>query len=442
MNLPCHICEILDKLESAGFEAYVVGGCVRDNFMGLSAHDFDITTAALPHEVCRVFSDCKVIETGLKHGTVTVLYKGVSVEITTFRSDGEYSDGRHPDYVSFTKSICDDLSRRDFTINGIAYSPKRGLVDPFGGIDDIKTKIIRCIGEPVQRFNEDSLRILRGLRFSAVLGFGIEEKTAQTIKELRGTLSRVSKERIFSELTRLLCGMDVRRVMMDFSDVFSCILPPLEVMIGYEQHCIYHNSTVYEHTARAVENAPCEPALRLAMLFHDMGKPLCKIEDMEGAWHFPGHANESMRLADELLREYKASNELRERIVTIVKYHDYPLDLSRKHIRKLLSKVGMDRFCDIMYAHMADDGAKADFCRYRIDVARQAMDIAREIAAENACLNVKDLMISGTDLKEFMRPSPQMGEVLRRLLDEVLEESLKNDREVLLSRAKEIIASI
>lgn len=442
MELPLHICEILEKLENKGYESYVVGGCVRDFFMGLSAHDFDITTAALPDEVCKVFSDCKVIETGLKHGTVTVLYKGTSVEITTFRSDGEYSDGRHPDYVSFTKNICDDLSRRDFTINGIAYSPKRGLVDPFGGISDINSKIIRCIGEPEKRFGEDSLRILRALRFSSVLGFEIDEKTASTIKELRSTLTRVSKERIFSEITRLLCGMDVRRVMMNFPDVFSEILPPLEVMIGYEQHCIYHNSTVYEHTARAVENAPCEPALRLAMLFHDMGKPLCKIEDMEGAWHFPGHANESMRLADELLREYKASNELRERIVTIVKYHDYPLDLSRKHIRKLLSKVGMERFRDIMYAHMADDGAKADFCRYRIDVARQAIDIAEEIAAEQACLTIKDLEISGTDLKAIMQPSPQMGAVLRKLLDEVLDETLKNEREILLLRAKEIIAAM
>lgn len=442
MNLPDQICEILERLENAGFEAYVVGGCVRDYIMGLSAHDFDITTAALPEQVCGVFSDCKVIETGLKHGTVTVLYKGMSVEITTFRSDGEYSDGRHPDSVSFTTCIEDDLSRRDFTMNGIAYSPKRGFVDPFGGEQDIRAKLIRCIGNPHKRFGEDALRILRGLRFSSMLGFEIEAETAQAIKDLRDTLPRVSNERIFSELTRLLCGMDVRRVMMDFSDVFAEILPPLEVMIGYEQHCIYHNSTVYEHTARAVENAPCEPALRLAMLFHDMGKPLCKIEDMEGAWHFPGHANESMKLADELLRQYKASNELRERVTTIVKYHDYPLDLSRKHIRKLLAKVGMERFRDIMYAHMADDGAKANFCTYRIDIARQAIEIAEDITTQQACLSIKDLEISGTDLKAVMQPSPQMGAVLRRLLDEVLDEKLKNERNALLNRAKEIIAEI
>lgn len=438
MNLPEQICEILQRLENAGFATYVVGGCVRDYIMGLAPHDYDITTSATPDEVCDVFSDCKVIETGLKHGTVTVLYKGISVEITTFRADGDYSDGRHPDSVTFTRNIEDDLSRRDFTMNGMAYSPTRGLVDPFGGEQDIKAKIVRCIGEPHKRFGEDALRILRGLRFSAVLGFEIEEKTALAIHTLRETLNRVSNERIFAELTGLICGMDIRRVMMDFCDVFSEILPPLEVMIGYEQHCIYHNSTVYEHTARAVENSPTEPALRLAMLFHDMGKPLCKIEDMEGAYHFPGHANESMRLADELLRKYKASNELRERIITIVKYHDYPLELSRKLIRRLLSKVGMERFRDIMYAHMADDGAKAAFCAYRIDIARQAIEIAEQITAEQACLSIKDLAITGADLKEIMPPSPQMGKVLKQLLEEVIEETLKNEKPVLMKRAEEL----
>ncbi len=439
MRIPEQIAEVLEKLENAGFEAYVVGGCVRDHKMGLAPHDFDVTTSALPEQVERVFSQCKVIETGLKHGTVTVLYKGSQVEITTFRADGEYSDGRHPDSVSFTTSIEDDLSRRDFTINGIAFSPKRGFVDPFGGEADINAGIIRCIGEPEKRFGEDALRILRALRFSSVLGFEIEENTAKAARELRETLNKVSKERIFSELTRLLCGKDVKRVMMQFSEIFSEIIPPLEVMIGYEQHCVYHNSTVYEHTARAVENAPAEPALRLAMLFHDMGKPLCKTEGEDGAWHFRGHAEQSARLAEEILRDFKCSNELRGRVVTIVKYHDYPLDLSQKHIRKFLSKVGIDSFRDIMFAHMADDGAKADFCRSRIEVARQSLEIAEQIAAEQPCLTVKDLEISGRDLKAFMEPSPRMGEVLKQLLSEVLDEILPNKKDALLKRALELI---
>lgn len=441
MRIPEQICEILNSLESAGYSAYVVGGCVRDEKMGLAAHDFDVTTSARPDEVCRVFSSCKVIETGLKHGTVTVLYKGIQVEITTYRSDGEYSDGRHPDSVSFTTNIEDDLSRRDFTMNGIAFNPKRGYVDPFGGAEDIKAGIIRCIGEPERRFGEDALRILRALRFSSVLGFAIEDNTARAIHSGYGTLAKVSKERIFSELTRLLCGKDVRRVMMDYSDVLSMLVPPLKEMIGYEQHCIYHNSTVYEHTARAVENSPAEPALRLAMLFHDMGKPLCKTEGEDGAWHFYGHAEQSARLTDEILREYKSSNELRERVITIVKYHDCPLDTSRKHIRRMLSKVGFDSFRDMMFAHMADDGAKADFCRSRIEIARQSLEIAEQIIAEQPCLTVKDLKISGGDLKAIMKPSPQMGELLKQLLSEVIEEKTKNEKSALLKRAEEIISA-
>lgn len=441
MKLPEQICEILDSLENAGFSAYVVGGCVRDDMMGLAAHDFDVTTSAKPCEVERVFSHCKVVETGLKHGTVTVLYKGIQVEITTYRADGDYSDGRHPDSVSFTTDIKDDLSRRDFTMNGIAFSHKRGYVDPFGGAEDIRAGIIRCIGDPEQRFGEDALRILRALRFSSVLGFRIEDRTAQAIRENYGTLVKVSKERIFSELTRLLCGKDVRRVMMDFSEVFALLIPPLKEMIGYEQHCIYHNSTVYEHTARAVENAPAEPALRLAMLFHDMGKPLCKTEGEDGAWHFYGHAEQSAILADEILREYKSSNELRERVVSIVKYHDHPLELSKKHIRKMLSKIGFDRFRDIMFAHMADDGAKADFCRNRIEIARQSLEIAEEIVAEQPCLTLKDLALSGGDLKALMKPSPQMGELLKQLLNEVLEEKIENKKDALYKRAQEIIAN-
>lgn len=440
MKIPEQISEILERLEDAGFEAFVVGGCVRDHMMGLAPHDFDITTSALPDEVERVFSFCRVVETGLKHGTVTVLYKGSQAEITTYRADGEYSDGRHPDSVYFTKNIEDDLSRRDFTMNGIAFSPKRGFVDPFGGQNDIKAGIIRCIGEPEKRFGEDALRILRALRFSSVLGFEIEENTANAARNLRGTLAKVSKERIFSELTTLLCGKDVRRVMMEFPEIFSEIIPPLEVMIGYEQHCIFHNSTVYEHTARAVENAPAEPALRLAMLFHDMGKPLCKTEGEDGAWHFYGHAEQSAILAEELLRDFRSSNELRERVVAIVKYHDYPLELSRKHIRKFISKVGIDRFRDIMYAHMADDGAKADFCRSRIEIARQSLEIGEEIAAEQSCLTVKDLAISGRDLKAIMEPSPQMGKVLGQLLSEVLDETLPNKKDALLDRARALIS--
>ncbi|MCH5205915.1 MAG: HD domain-containing protein [Oscillospiraceae bacterium] len=441
MEIPYHINEILNRLEEAGYRAYIVGGCVRDSLMGLVPHDYDITTSALPEDTERVFADCRIIETGIKHGTVTVLYKGIGVEITTFRVDGEYTDSRRPDSVTFTDRIEEDLSRRDFTINGIAYNPEKGLTDPFGGQQDISAGVIRCIGDPERRFSEDSLRILRALRFSSVLGFVIENNTAAAIREHKADLDNVSRERVFSELTRLLCGKDVRRVMMEFPEVFAQILPPLKAMIGYEQCSKYHNSDLYEHTARAVEAAPAEPAMRLAMLFHDMGKPACKSVGEDGQFHFYGHAEESVKIADGLLRELKSSNELRERIREIVRYHDIPVETSPKYIRRALSKHGIERFRDIMYSHMADDSAKADFVLPRIETARRALELAEEIAAQKPCLTLKSLAISGRDLLEFLPPSRQIGEILSTLLGEVVEEKLPNEKTALLKRARELAAA-
>ena len=438
MEIPCHINESLERLENSGYSAYIVGGCVRDSLMGLTPHDYDITTSALPTDTERVFSDCRVIETGIKHGTVTVLYKGISVEITTFRVDGEYTNSRRPDSVTFTDRIEEDLSRRDFTINGIAFNPRHGLIDPFGGQRDISAGMIRCIGSPEKRFSEDSLRILRALRFSSVLGFKIEENTAVAIFEHRADLDKVSKERVFSELTRLLCGKDVQRVLMEFPEVFAQILPPLGQQIGYEQGSKYHNSTLYEHTARSVEAAPPETALRLAMLFHDMGKPLCKTVGSDGQCHYYGHAEHSAKIADELLRELKCSNALRERVCHIVRYHDAPVDTSPKAIRRALSKHGIELFRDLIYAHIADDSAKADFVLPRIETAKLALALAEETASQQPCLTLKSLEVSGRDLSGIVPPSPRMGEILNQLLAEVLEEKLQNEKNALLKRAREL----
>lgn len=439
MEIPLHINEILERMENNGYQAYIVGGCVRDSLMGLVPHDYDITTSALPADTERIFADCRVIETGIRHGTVTVLYKGIGVEITTFRVDGEYTDSRRPDSVTFTDRIDEDLSRRDFTINGIAYNPRRGLVDPFGGQGDISAEIIRCIGSAEQRFSEDSLRILRALRFSAVLGFEIEDNTASVIREHCPDLDRVSKERVFAELTRLLCGKDVKRVMTGFPEVFTRIFPPLAEQIGYDQNSKYHNSTLYEHTVRAVEAAPAEPAMRFAMLFHDMGKPKYRTVGEDGQAHYYGHAEESAKLADAFLRELKCSNAFRERVCGIVRYHDIPVDVSRKYIRRALAKHGIERFRDIMLSHMADDSAKTELAIPRIETARRSIEIAEEIAANQPCLTLRDLKITGRDLKELMPPSPRMGEILSQLLNEVIEETLPNEREALLNRARIIL---
>ena len=439
MELPFQICEILERIGNAGYRAFVVGGCVRDHLMGMTPHDFDITTSATPRETENIFADCRVIETGIKHGTVTLLYKGLSTEITTFRVDGAYTDGRHPDSVSFSRNIEDDLSSRDFTMNGIAYNPKIGYVDPFGGKEDIDRGIIRCIGDPDKRFGEDALRVLRALRFSATLGFPIAEETAEAIRAHKRDLRKVSVERIFAELKRLLCGKDVRRTLTEYPEVFAVIIPPLGEMIGYGQGSKYHDSTLYEHTVRAVEAAPDRIDMRLAMLLHDIGKPACRSEDENGECHYYGHAELSARMSDGILRVLKCDNVLRERVCKIVHYHDIPVETSRKYIRRQLAKHGAELFADIMEAHIADDSAKHDFCRDRIPKVREALAIAAEIAEEKPCFSVKMLDISGNDLKELLPPSPLMGEVLSKLFGEVVDEKLPNEKSALLKRASEIV---
>lgn len=442
MEIPEQIEEVLEKLETAGFEAYIVGGCVRDGIMGKTAHDYDITTSAEPRETERVFSDCRVVETGIKHGTVTVLFKGMSVEITTFRVDGDYPDGRHPSEVSFSRNLEDDLARRDFTMNAIAYSPRRGIIDIYGGEADINARVIRCVGEPEKRFSEDALRVMRALRFSSVLGFDIEENTKSAIFLKKETLAKVSKERIFSELKQLLCGGNVKKVLLEYREVFAEIIPEIRSMFDYDQHSKYHNSTLFEHTARAVEAAPAREKMRLAMFFHDIGKPACRTTDENGEGHYYGHAAKSAELADKILRELKCDNALRVRVCEIIKYHDIPIELSHRAIKRQLSKLGGELFCDVMEAHIADDSAKQPFTLARTETARQAIRIAEEIAQEKPCLDLKALAVNGGDLKEILEPSPMMGEILGELLSEVVDGTLENDKAALMARAREIFTKL
>ena len=442
MEIPEQIEEVLEKLETAGFEAYIVGGCVRDGIMGKTAHDYDITTSAEPRETERVFSDCRVVETGIKHGTVTVLFKGMSVEITTFRVDGDYPDGRHPSEVSFSRNLEDDLARRDFTMNAIAYSPRRGIIDIYGGEKDINARVIRCVGEPEKRFSEDALRVMRALRFSSVLGFDIEENTKSAIFLKKETLAKVSKERIFSELKQLLCGGNVKKVLLEYREVFAEIIPEIQEMFDYDHHSKYHNSMLFEHTARAVEAAPAREKMRLAMFFHDIGKPACRSTDENGEGHYYGHAAKSAELADKILRELKCDNALRVRVCEIIKYHDIPIELSHRAIKRQLSKLGGELFCDVMEAHIADDSAKQPFTLARTETARQAIRIAEEIAQEKPCLDLKALAVNGGDLKEIMEPSPMMGEILGELLSEVVDGTLENDKAALMARAEELFTKL
>ena len=436
MQIPNSITYILDRLEQSGYEAYIVGGCVRDALMGHKPHDFDITTSALPEETMQVFSDMRVIPTGLKHGTVIILYDNEPIEITTYRIDGEYADGRHPDEVRFTRSLAEDVSRRDFTMNGIAYSPERGLFDINCGAEDIRRGVIRCIGDPDRRFGEDALRILRALRFSAVLGFEIEQGTADSLRRNKKLLANVSGERILSELQKLLCGANAGAVLRSYPEVFAQMIPELEPCIGYDQHNRYHSLTLYEHLVEAVENTPAEAGLRLAMLLHDIGKPFTQTEGEDGQWHFYGHAEKSAELSGNVLDRFHASSALRLRVHEIIKYHGMVPENTDKFIRRRLAKHGLPMFRDIMLAHIADDSAKVEFARERIPVWQDIIRRAEEIDSQKPCLSIKQLAVNGRDLSVLIPPSPKTGEVLKFLLDGVLDGRFTNDRDELFVQAR------
>lgn len=450
MILPENISCALDMLESAGHEAWVVGGCVRDSLMGIIPHDYDITTSALPAETEQVFAGYRLIETGLKHGTVTVLADGSPIEITTYRVDGEYRDSRRPERVTFTRNIRDDVSRRDFTMNGIAYNPKQGYFDEFGGAEDIKAGVIRCIGKPEKRFREDALRILRGLRFSASLGFEIEENTARAMHDTRELLNKISAERVFSELCGLLTGrnshLNIFRVLTEFRDIAAVIIPEFRECTGFVQHSRFHCFDVYEHCVMSAQKAAeisagseCRLPLTLAMLLHDIGKPQRFTLGEDGEGHFYGHAAVSADIAEDILRRLKCSNALRERVCTIVRYHDVPLSDTDKSVRRLLRKYGLETVRDICLAHICDDSAKTPECAGRCGEWCAVLSRA-EALAPSCCLTLKDLAVDGKALSGLMEPSPEMGKTLKFLLDEVINGNFPNEREFLLKEAAKYIA--
>lgn len=444
MKLPQSVITAINTIEAAGFEAYVIGGCVRDFLMGKQPHDFDIATSALPQETEEIFSDRKVIETGIKHGTVTVIINRVHLEITTYRIDGEYHDSRHPDSVSFTRSLENDISRRDFTMNGIAYNPKCGFVDLCGGAEDIKNGVIRCIGSPEKRLSEDALRIMRALRFSCTSGFSIEENTAKACYELKGLLKNIAAERIFEELCKAL-GCRFFSVFDDFRDIIAEIIPEIAPAFDFEQYSRYHRYDVYRHIIKSAQAAAditkgkenCLP-LTLAMLLHDTGKPHCFTRDENGEGHFYGHAKISADIADIVMRRFKSSNALRERVCAVVKYHDLPLSEDRRLIKKHLSKFGAELYNDIILAHCADDMAKTPESEKRCERWYKIRALAEEISAEGS-FDLKSLAINGKDLSELIKPSPLTGEVLKYLLSGVLEEKFPNEREILLQESKKYL---
>ncbi len=444
MDMPKNVDTAINLLQSAGFEAYAVGGCVRDSLLGKTPNDWDITTSAKPENMKSVFADFHCIDTGIKHGTVTVVIVGEPLEITTFRLDGEYEDNRHPKSVTFTSDLGADLGRRDFTVNAMAYSKMTGTVDLFGGQNDLKNKIIRCVGDPDRRFNEDALRILRALRFASALDFEIEEKTAQSLLKNRALLGNISEERIAKELLKLVCGKGAKRILTDFAPVLFEILPELQPMYKNSHDNPHHCYDIYEHTLIAVESIDPEPTLRFAMLLHDCGKPAVKKFDENGVAHFYGHQRISAEISAQILARLKVSNKFRDEILFLVSNHDrWELYENTEKMPRYLSKFGLDGVLKLLKVMRADVLAQSPEYRYRLDQIADAEEIAKNLAAQKPCLSLSELQINGRTLMDIGIPQGRkLGAVLAQLLDEVIDGVTKNTQEALTTRAREIYSEM
>ena len=422
---------LLKRLEDAGFEAYYVGGCVRDHLMGRAVHDVDITTNALPEQTAAVFEGYKVIPTGIRHGTVTVLAEGTPYEITTYRVDGSYSDSRRPDSVEFTPDIVQDLARRDFTMNAIAMDIRGNIVDPFGGRGDIEHSLIRCVGEPEKRFTEDALRIMRGIRFASQLGFGIEEKTAQAIIDMRGRLSIISRERVREELDKLLCGKDCGKVLTDYRVIIAEIIPEMVACFGFDQFSHYHKYDVYEHIVKAVTSAPQDQLiLRRALLLHDIAKPQMFTLDENGVGHFKGHAKVSAEMAKEILTRLRFDNRTIALTSQLISHHSDKIH-SERQIRLMVSEFGIETFLMLMDFKKYDNCGKNDFVLDENKEFDRFKVIAREFADSGECITLSQLAISGSDLTELGFRGKEIGTALAQLHSLVISGDLPNDKQAL-----------
>ena len=436
MFLPENIQNCIDLLENAGFAAYAVGGCVRDACLGLQPHDYDLCTNALPRQTKAVFQDYRLVLAGEKHGTVTVITESGPVEITTFRTEGGYRDNRHPDWVEFVPDVEGDLSRRDFTVNAMAYSPIRGFADPFGGREDLKNHVLRAVGDPKARFAEDSLRILRGVRFAARFGLTPEKATMEAMMSQAGLLENIARERVFEELCKLLVvakAVDIIR----FAPILAAAIPELGPMIGFDQHSPHHAYDLITHTAYVVEGVPAELPLRWAALLHDTGKVTTFTRDATGRGHFYGHAKESAAIADAVLRRLKAPTALREEAVTLIAKHMTRLQPERKLLRRQVSKFGFPTVESILSLQEADMGSKGTGEDNGAALFSSVRKLLEELQAENACLRLKDLAVNGNDLMTLGYRGKEIGICLSTLLEQVLEERLPNEKDALLFFAAE-----
>ncbi len=435
MKLPKSVMFCLKKLEEYGFEGYVVGGCVRDALLGLTPQDYDMCTDATPKEIAQIFRKQELVRNGEKHGTIGVILAGQVYEITTFRTEGTYSDGRHPDTVSFVQNLQEDLSRRDFTVNAMAYSPSTGFIDLFGGQQDLQDGILRTVGDPEKRFAEDALRILRGVRFAVRFDWMVEPKTLQAMGSLAPLMDKLAKERVYTELSKLLPVINAQQ-LVQFAPVITQVIPELKASVGFEQRSPHHAYDVYTHTAYVVEALPSDLTLRFAGLLHDIAKPQAFTQDADGRGHFYGHAQAGAQLADQVLTDLRAPTALHQQVVLLIEHHMTPIEADKKLLRRRLRAFGTETLQQLLILQ------KADFCSKGVDDEPEtdfaAIDVLlAEITQEDACLNVKDLAIGGKELLELgIAAGPAIGECLEHLLDLVQDENIANEPAQLLAAAK------
>lgn len=438
--LPAGAKTILNRFHDAGYEAYLVGGCVRDALLGREPHDWDICTSAFPEETLSLFAQCKVIKTGIQHGTVLLMMEDGGYEVTTYRADGAYADHRHPVGVTFVRSLREDLARRDFTINAMAWSEETGYVDCFGGLDDLHRCLIRCVGEPERRFDEDGLRILRALRFAARFGWQLEPETEKALREQAHLLKNISGERILTELQGILTSPAAEAILRDYREVFAVILPEIAPMFGHPQYNFHHCYDVWEHTLHAVGNVRPEFLLRFIMLLHDAGKPACFTRDEEGVGHFRGHPVVSARLAGDVMERLHCDNRFREDVTLLIQWHDKVRIFTRKSLRRMLGALGAERSRLLFQIMKADAGAQSYETREeKLDGLAAGEALLEVLIQENACCTVKDLAVNGRDLMAAgEKPGKRIGEILSALLEAVIEEEVENEREALLERYRSI----
>lgn len=438
INIPSDANRIIHTLQSNGHKAYVVGGCVRDSIIGRPIHDWDICTSATPEEMIEILQDERVIETGLQHGTVTIVMNGEPYEVTTFRIDGVYSDNRRPDNVTFTNNLIEDLRRRDFTINAMAYNYEEGLIDPFDGLKDIEWKKIRCVGSAKDRFNEDALRILRAIRFAAQLGFAMMPETDWEIHQQYKKLENISIERINGEFCKIAASSEFCVQMVLYQDVLASFIPELKYMFDFSQDNPYHDYNVFVHTIHAIEECDSDDlTVRLAVFFHDFGKPHCYQDGEDGVRHFKGHGKVSAEITDDIMKRLRFDNETRNNVVELVYYHDATFEVGKKYVKRWLNKIGEEQFTRLLEVRKADiKGQKKELDQSRIDKVDNIKKILDEVLQEEECFSLKDLAVNGKDLISIgYKSGKELGNALNELLQLVIDGECPNEKKKLLEVA-------